>query len=221
MNQRDQVKTVLERLCRTYGKPSKRPLESPLDSLVSTILSQNTSDLNSHRAFEALKKAYPDWPMVLSATKNDLAKVIQAGGLANQKAARIKEILARIQKERGELSLDFLENESTKSARTYLLDFKGVGQKTAACVLLFSLNKPVFPVDTHILRIAIRLGWIPKNSDADHAHALLEKIIPQSMYFTAHINLIAQGKTICKAIKPHCRTCPISDLCKYSGNTGT
>lgn len=210
------VSTVLNALIGNYGLPMHSEPRKPLDSLVATILSQNTSDVNSHRAFAALKKAYPSWKKVLEAGEGDLAGTIKAGGLAKQKAPRILAILKRIKEETGMLSLAHLKSMDAVNARDYLLSMPGVGRKTAACVLLFSLKMDVFPVDTHIYRITGRLGWLPEGCNADKAHDVLEELIPAKRYYEGHKNLINHGRTVCKAQKPHCEDCRISKFCAFS-----
>jgi endonuclease-3 len=135
--------------------------------------------------------------------------------LANQKGPRIKAVLEKITKERGELDLNFLEEYSTHEAMEWLQKFKGVGPKTAAIVLQFSLGKPAFPVDTHVHRISGRLGLRPENLNADKSHAHLADQFPPETYYAAHLNIIRLGREICDARKPKCQLCPLIDLCDY------
>lgn len=206
---------VHELLLKHYGEPPlRRPLD-PLSELILTILSQNTADVNSGRAYRALRDRFPTWEAVLEADPTELARAIRIGGLANAKAPRIQQILRKLKEERGDLSLDFLERMSVAEARAYLLALPGVGPKTAACVLLFSLHKPAFPVDTHVYRVTQRLGLIPLKATPEKAGLLLEELVPQKAYYPFHINLIRHGRAICKAAKPRCEICPIAQVCDY------
>jgi endonuclease-3 len=187
-----------------------------LDELVSTILSQNTNDANRDRAFFALKARYPSWEAVRDAPTEEIIETIRPAGLANQKGPRLQEVLRQITRERGELSLDFLAQWPVEKARAWLTRFKGVGPKTAAIVLQFSLGKPAFPVDTHIYRVTGRLGLRPPNMGREAAHAFLEKVFPPETYYDAHLNLIRLGREICTARKPRCELCPLRDLCDFA-----
>jgi endonuclease III len=203
------------RLAEEYGRPVWRPHAPPLDELVATILSQHTSDVNSGRAFAALRARFPTWTEVAGADEADIAEAIRPGGLANLKAPRIQRVLSAIEYETGELSLDWLRDWPLEQARAWLLELPGVGPKTAACVLLFSLGLPTMPVDTHLFRVGGRLGLIPKPANADDAHAWFDRLIgPErdSMY-ALHVNLIRHGRTVCKARLPDCGNCVLNDLC--------
>jgi endonuclease-3 len=186
-----------------------------LDELVSTILSQNTSDLNRDVAFNALKARFPTWEAVRDAPVRQVKAAIRIAGLANQKAPRIKAALRSITKERGELSLEFLRVLPAEEARAWLTRLKGVGPKTAAIVLQFSLGKPAFPVDTHIYRVTGRLGLRPAKMNVEKAHAYFEKLFSPDSYYAAHLNIIRLGREICAARKPRCLECPLKDLCDY------
>ena len=205
---------IYQLLRARYGEPALKERRDPLSELVMTILSQNTNDMNSGRAFEALRERFPDWEAVMMADSADLAEAIRMGGLANVKAPRIQQILKRLKEERGALSLDFLSVMSTEEARTYLLALPGVGPKTAACVLLFSLRKPALPVDTHVHRVSQRLGLTPPVS-AEKAHALLEALIPTDIYHPLHLLFIEHGRSLCHARRPVCDDCPVSSWCDY------
>jgi endonuclease-3 len=204
---------ALARLEKAYGRPRNGDRRPPLDELILTVLSQNTNDRNRDRAYALLRGRYPEWADVLAATDRSVASTIKAGGLANQKAARIRRILEQIQEERGELDLEFLRRWPVKKAGEYLGKFKGVGEKTVNCVLLFSMNKRAFPVDTHIHRIALRLGLAPEGADAAEAHRLMHQLVPERDYFPAHMNLIRLGREICRARNPACADCMLLDLC--------
>jgi endonuclease-3 len=206
---------IHHRLIEFYGEPIWRNPLPPIGELVSTILSQNTNDINRDRAFDRLRKRFPTWEAVRDAPEEDIIEAIRPAGLANQKGPRIKAVLEKITKERGELDLNFLEEYSTHEAMEWLQKFKGVGPKTAAIVLQFSLGKPAFPVDTHVHRISGRLGLRPENLNADKSHAHLADQFPPETYYAAHLNIIRLGREICDARKPKCQLCPLLDLCDY------
>jgi endonuclease III len=214
---------ILKKLQRVYGSPRWNPSHDPLGELVATILSQNTSDVNSDRAYAALRAAYPTWEEVLSTSPDDLAGVIRSGGLATLKSRRIQEILYTIKTRHGHLSLDFLLEMPMPAARAFLAEFPGVGPKTIACVLLFACGHPAFPVDTHIHRVTTRLGLLPARCSADRAHAVLEPLIPPAEVYRAHVNLIRHGRAVCKARLPDCQRCGLRTLCSFpqqSAHTG-
>ncbi len=206
---------VYRRLLRAYGRPVwRRPLP-PLDELVSTILSQNTNDLNRDRAYLALQQRFPTWEGVRDARPQAVIRAIRVAGLANQKGPRIQGLLRAITDERGSLDLRFLRRMPADEARAWLLRFKGVGPKTAAIVLLFSLGKPAFPVDTHVLRVTGRLGLRPDRMTAEAAHAHLAGLFLPRTYAAAHLNLIRHGREVCHARRPRCEACVLNDLCPY------
>jgi endonuclease-3 len=209
------ARAVHQRLLDFYGYPKWRNPLPPLDELVSTILSQNTNDVNRDVAFTALKAKFPDWEAVRDAPLKQVKAAIRTAGLANQKAPRIQSALRSIAKDRGQLSLDFLHDLSAKEAKAWLTQFKGVGPKTAAIVLQFSLDKPAFPVDTHIYRVTGRLGLRPAKMHVEKAHDYFEELFPPDSYYAAHLNFIRLGREICVARKPKCPDCPLKDLCDY------
>ncbi len=203
---------VHERLLAAYGAPVRQPGD-PLAALVSTILSQNTNDVNRDRAFARLRERFPTWEAVRDAPVEEVMEAVRPAGLAPTKAPRIQEALRRISAERGALSLDFLADLPLEEARTWLRAIPGVGPKTAAIVLLFALGRPAFPVDTHIHRVARRLGLIPQQVSREQAHELLEALLPPDIYYPFHINLIAHGRTVCHARNPECARCVIREDC--------
>ena len=210
------VGEVSTRLKREYGEkrvPRKRP--GVIEEMVRTILSQNTTDLNSGRAYANLRRTFPGWSDVASAPVSRIAGAIRVGGLADQKARRIKKILGRIKKEHGDYSLQHLCKKPTGDARQYLLGFKGVGEKTAACVLLFACGKPAFPVDTHIFRLGRRLGWLDSKISVADAHRYFEKKVPQKDMYSLHLNMIAHGREACHSQKPECSRCCLKSRCYY------
>jgi endonuclease-3 len=198
-----------------YGKKAWRSDGDPLSVLIATILSQNTSDSNSHRAFAGLRSKFKDWEEVRRAKVRSIAAAIRSGGLADIKALRIKNILNQMYEEKGDLDLSFLRRWRTDKIKDWLKGFKGVGDKTVACVLLFSLKRPALPVDTHVLRVSRRLGLVPQNSSAAKAEALLEELVPGKRIYQFHLNLIAHGRMVCKAANPLCRGCVLLENCKF------
>lgn len=209
------IEDIIRRLEAFFGVPQRGEPKDPLSELIFTILSQNTTDMNRDRAYERLRGRFPDWEDVLRADLSEIEDAIRVGGLGPQKSKRIKAILAEIYAKTGVLSLGYLANLPPDQARRELLAFNGVGEKTAAVVLLFALGMPAFPVDTHILRVTGRLGLIPPNSDAGSAHARLGALIAPDKYYPTHINLITLGRTLCKPRKPRCAECPLQPLCPY------
>ena len=210
---------IHERLLEYYGEPIWRNPLPAIDELVSTILSQNTNDINRDRAFNALRAKFSTWEEVRDASKNDVIETIRPAGLANQKGPRIQQVLRSITEERGSLDLSFLSDLSVEEARAWLTKFNGVGPKTAAIVLCFSLNKPAFPVDTHIYRVTGRIGLRPEKMTVEQAHPHLESLFPPATYYAAHLNIIRLGREICQARRPRCEICPIIKLCDYGRNT--
>ncbi len=209
------ARQVHERLLEFYGQPVWRQPLPPLDELISTILSQNTNDANRDRAFAALRARFPTWEAVRDAPPEAVIAAIRPAGLANQKGPRIQEVLRAITAERGSLDLSFLADWPLEEARRWLLQFKGVGPKTAAIVLCFSLHRPAFPVDTHIYRVTGRLGLRPEAMSVEQAHEHLEKLFAPKSYYAAHLNLIRLGREICAARKPACERCPLLSLCAF------
>lgn len=206
---------VHRRLLERYGKPTWRTPLPPVDELVSTILSQNTNDDNRDRAFNSLRARFPSWEAVRDAPPEAVIQAIRSAGLANQKGPRIQAALQAITAARGQLELGFLGEMTPEAAREWLLQLKGVGPKTAAIVLQFSLGIPAFPVDTHIHRVSGRLGLRPENASAERTHALLAELFPPETYYDAHLNLIEHGRQVCKARQPLCERCPLTNRCRY------
>lgn len=215
MKNSNRINILTNSLEKEYGKKYLKPSFDPLSELIATILSQNTSDHNSHRAFRNLKSSFKSWEELRKAPQNKVIRSINIGGLEKIKAIRIKKILDQIYKERGNLSLSFLKKWDTETIRGYLSQFVGVGDKTIACVLLFSLGRLVLPVDTHILRVSKRLGLLSLKSDSKKAHQNLQKIIPPNLVYPFHLNLIEHGRKICKARIPLCGDCVLLKICKF------
>lgn len=206
-------------LLQAFGEPVWRDPLPAIDELVSTILSQNTNDVNRDHGFHALRAKLPTWEAVRDADVEEVINAIRPAGLANQKGPRIQQVLRAITAERGSLDLDFLADLPIEEARAWLTKFNGVGPKTAAIVLCFSLNMPAFPVDTHIYRLSGRIGLRPEKMTVEQAHPHLESVFPPETYYAGHLNLIRLGREVCGARKPNCPMCPIIKLCEYKEKT--
>jgi endonuclease-3 len=210
------IEEVIKLLGQEYGPRKWQSGRDPIDVLIGTILSQNTSDANSGRAFAALKASFDSWEAMASAPVEHIARVIQSGGLSQIKAVRIKQVLKQIEKEQGHISLDSLESKPMTEAEDYLTRLPGVGHKTASCVLLFSLGKPSLPVDTHVFRVAKRLRLIDSKVSTEKAHSLLQEQIPPSKVYQFHIHMIEHGRRICHARQPLCNRCILRGICPSS-----
>jgi endonuclease-3 len=178
-----------------------------------TVLSQHTSDLNTARSFRSLKNRWPTWRAVRDADPTEVAGAIRSGGLADTKSVRIQRILAEIEEREGKIDLGRLNGLDDHEVERYLVSLPGVGPKTAACVLLFSMGRNAFPVDTHVLRVAVRLGLIPPKATANAAHRLLRPGIAPEIRYEFHMQLIRHGREVCKATRPLCSDCVLFDLC--------
>jgi endonuclease-3 len=211
----DDIRTVQRRLRACQGAFVPKPGLPLLDELIATVLSQHTSDVNSERAFAQLKERFPSWEQVADAPGDEVADAIRSGGIANQKARRIQQILAAIEEREGSLDLSRLHDRDDQAVESYLRGLPGVGPKTAACVLLFSMGRAAFPVDTHVHRMALRLGWIPANATADRAYQVLAPRIPADIRYDLHVAMITHGRTVCRAQQPSCGQCVLADLCPY------
>lgn len=206
---------IHERLLEFYGEPIWRNPLPAIDELVSTILSQNTNDINRDRAFNALRAKFATWDEVRDADPADVVNAIRPAGLANQKGPRIQQVLRSITEERGNLDLTFLADLDEDEAKAWLTKFNGVGPKTAAIVLCFSLGKAAFPVDTHVYRVTGRIGLRPEKMTVEQAHPHLEGLFPARTYYAAHLNVIRLGREICTARRPFCEKCPIIQFCDF------
>ncbi|MGD2152933.1 MAG: hypothetical protein PVG79_06660 [Gemmatimonadales bacterium] len=191
----------------------------PLDELMLTILSQNTNDTNRDRAYESLRARFPDWEAVRVAPRAAVEQAIKSAGLWKQKARTLQETLDALYREQGDLDLSHLEDRSDHEVIEYLTSFRGVGVKTAACVLCFAMGRAYMPVDTHVHRVARRLGLIPERATADQAHELLNRdsSVPPELRFSFHVQLIRHGRAICRAVRPACDTCVLGGLCPRIG----
>jgi len=212
------VAKVDRRLLRCYGDRDWAPqFQGILDGLVHTILSQNTSDVNSHRAFRQLKERFPSWEEAAAAGTGEIEEAIRSGGISRVKAERIKAVLEMALRDCGSYSLECLGDMEAGEALRYLLDMPGVGRKTAAVLLLFQLRYPLFPVDTHIFRVSKRLGLVPPRANPGQAHDIMDAAVPDDIKFRLHINLIEHGRKVCKARKPNCPGCCLNDICPRVG----
>lgn len=218
-NLKERALLIHQTLLTAFGEPIWRNPLPAVDELVSTILSQNTNDINRDRAFEALRAKFPTWESVRDAKTEDVIAAIKTAGLANQKGPRIQQVLRAITEERGSLNLDFLAGLPIEEARSWLTKFNGVGPKTAAIVLCFSLGMPAFPVDTHVYRVTGRIGLRPEKMTVEQAHPHLESVFPPETYYAAHLNIIRLGREVCHARKPNCPQCPVIKLCGYKEKT--
>jgi endonuclease-3 len=212
-----EIDLILGRLGAHYGPPRTPRPNDPLAELVQTILSQNTSDANSGRAFESLMGRFRSWEAIRAAPTQEVADAIRSGGLAEVKAPRIKAALEEIHRRQGDLSLDLLRDLDVEAGRAYLTSLGGVGPKTAACVLLFALGKPALPVDTHVYRVSCRLGLIGPKTSAEQAHRDLDQAVPPAQVYDFHMLLIHHGRQTCKAQRPRCSACPLGDVCPKAG----
>ncbi len=207
------IKKINRRLIKVFGTKKLTPHKDPIGELVRTILSQNTSDANRDKAYKRLKEKFPAWEELYTARVDSIRAAIKPAGLSSIKAPRIKNILKHLSNGDGNPDLSKLSKKSVKEGLKYLTSFKGVGNKTAACVLLFSFGKKVFPVDTHIYRVSQRLGLVPDSCGRDKAFEILNEIIPPNLYYQLHLNFIDLGRNVCKPKKPLCDECILSDIC--------
>jgi endonuclease-3 len=214
---RAKVRRITRLLERKYGVPQRERRGDPIEILIQTILSQNTNDRNRDRAYQRLKTRFPHWEDVLRARTQTVIQAIRPGGLAEQKARRIREILHWINEREGKLSLSFLRKmESSKIKRT-IGALRGIGPKTVHCLLLFGLRREAFPVDTHILRVGKRMGFIPEKLSAEKAHSWMAPLVPKGKALSLHLNLIRFGREICRAKNPNCGDCFFLKDCFFQG----
>ena len=209
------IREVQRRLRAEQGAFAPKPVLPVIDEVVATVLSQHTSDTNSERAFAQLKERFSSWEQVAAAPTWQVADAIRCGGLADRKARRIQQILAVIFEREGRLDLGRLYDLDDAAARAYLESLPGVGPKTAACVLTFAMGRAAFPVDTHVHRVSLRLGWLPAKTAADRAHRVLEQVVPADIRYDLHVAMIGHGRTVCQAQRPRCGACVLNDLCAH------
>jgi len=210
------IREVQRRLRAEQGAFAPKPVLPVIDEVVATVLSQHTSDTNSERAFAQLKERFPGWEQVAAAPAGQVADAIRCGGIADQKARRIQQILAVIAEREGRIDLRRLHDLDDAAARAYLESLPGVGPKTAACVLTFAMGRAAFPVDTHVHRVATRLGWLPAKTPADRAHRLLGEMVPAGIRYDLHVAMIGHGRAVCRAQRPRCGACVLNELCAHA-----
>lgn len=217
--QADRIRAIREALADGRPVEPKRRRD-PLDELVLTVLSQNTTDANCFRGWEGLRARFASWDAVLAAPEAAVEDAIRPAGLAAQKAATIRNLLRRLRDARGTPSLDHLDGMGDAEALAYLSEFRGVGVKTAACVLCFALGRDVIPVDTHVHRIARRLGLVPPTASATRTHEILNEEVPPGLRYELHLLLIRHGREVCRARGPRCEACALAGLCPRVGVKG-
>jgi endonuclease-3 len=213
----DRFEEVERLLDITYGPRILRESDDPVSGLIGTILSQNTSDTNSSRAIGTLRDRFPTWELVRDAAVEDLIDAIRSGGLANRKAPRIHSVLNEIERRQGDIDLGFLEEMPLEEAKSWLTSMHGVGAKTAACVLLFSLGQPAMPVDTHVHRVSLRIGLVPPRTSPERTQVILEALLGDDAQrvYAFHVEMIEHGRVICRAQRPRCPECPLREHCDY------
>ena len=209
------IREAQRRLRAQQGEFQPKQPMPILDQVVGTVLSQHTSDVNSDRAFARLKARFPAWEQAAQAPVEEIEDAIRCGGLARHKARRIKEILNAIDEREGRIDLSRLHDLDDLAAEGYLTSLPGVGPKTAACVLTFSMGRAAFPVDTHVHRVVTRLGWIPAGTTAEKAYRLLAPRVPADIRYDLHLALIRHGRTVCLARRPRCEACVLLGLCPH------
>lgn len=210
---RRRVRAIHRRLLRRYGELEPPRRTDPLEELVFTVLSQNTSDANSSRAYASLRERFPSWEELAAARPEEVAEAIRVGGLARIKAPRILAILGEVRRREGRLDLSWMRRATDEEVRAYLSSLPGVGPKTVAVVLAFSLRRAAIPVDTHVHRVSRRLGLVPPRASAEAAHRILEELVPPELRVELHVGLIRLGREVCVARRPRCEACPLADLC--------
>jgi endonuclease III len=209
------MRAIRDRLRAYYGRPRNEPHHAPLDELVLTVLSQNTNDRNRDVAYTRLRARFPDWESVARAPVEEIEEAIRPGGISKVKSRRIKSMLGAIAEETGTLDLETLATARRDDAIAFLERLPGVGRKTAACVLLFSFDRPELPVDTHVYRVSSRLGLIRPKASFLEAHETLRAIVDPDDVYEVHVNMLRHGRRICTARNPQCERCPLLDLCPY------
>lgn len=210
-----QIQILAETLEAEYGVPERSSTKSPLETLMSTILSQNTSDVNSRAAYKSLRDEFPTWEKVHEAPAKEIADAIRSGGLANQKSQRIKRVLDWLYDRHGSLEMGWVCHEDPYVILEQFTEIKGIGVKTISIVLCFNCRHDIFPVDTHVNRVAGRLGMVSQKSSPDRTFKKLDQVIPQGKSLTLHLNMIRHGREVCKSRNPRCGQCVLLDLCDY------
>ncbi|MDQ3661595.1 MAG: endonuclease III [Actinomycetota bacterium] len=208
------IRAVHRRLVQSYGPIEKQEKAPIVECLVGTVLSQHTSDINSGRAWRALKERWPSWDAFADASLDQIEDAIRPGGLARLKASRIRTILDEVLEREGRVDLSGLEALADAEVYAYLRSLPGVGPKTAACVMAFSMERDAFPIDTHVHRVVMRLGWVSAKTSAEAASRELESRIPSGLRYELHVAMIEHGRRTCRARRPLCSECPVFDFCK-------
>jgi endonuclease-3 len=210
----DHVERLLD---MAYGPRMLRANGDPMSELVGTILSQNTSDTNTARSLASLRATFPTWEDVMEADTGDVVDAIRSGGLANRKAPRIQAVIREVIARRGDTDLTFLGELPRDEAKAWLTSMHGIGPKTAACVLLFSLGRPAMPVDTHVHRVSLRLGLVPPKTSPERTQIVLEALLGDDadQVYAVHVEMISHGRQVCRALRPLCDICPLREHCDY------
>ena len=215
------ARRIYEQLLEEYGEPEWKPSCSGFEQLIQTILSANTNDRNSGKAFETLNERFAgDWDAVRTAPLKEIKDAIRVAGMYNQKAPHIVETLEILYREEGSYSLEHVRGMTPSAAQAYLQRFPGVGHKTASIVLLFSYGMAAFPVDTHVQRLTQRLGMCGRRASAETIKAVWEEMLPAETFFCLHVNLIRHGRAVCRARTPLCANCALQDCCDYNARLG-
>ncbi len=221
MNLQQKAEAIYAGLINAYGEPDWRPENDPVDELIWTILSANTNDTNSGRAFRTLKERFgDDWDAVRTAPLEEIKSAIRVAGMYNQKAPNLVATLEKIRQDRGRYNLDDLTQWPVDEAQHYLQSFPGVGHKTASIVLLFCFNMGAFPVDTHVQRQTQRLGISDRKASPEKIKKIWESLLPPETYYALHLNLIQHGREVCQARSPRCEVCVLQPHCDYFGGRG-
>lgn len=221
MDDQQKAQSIADSLVGHYGEPRWQRGEDPVDTLIGTILSANTNDVNSGRAFDQLQAAFDhDWGQARTAPLDEIKAAIRPAGMYNQKAPHLVATLEKLWRDRGEYNLDFLSDLPVADALDYLQTFPGVGHKTASIVLLFCFNRGAFPVDTHVQRISRRLGVSGRNAATLAVKQKWEALLPAECFYALHLNLIRLGREICQAREARCALCPLQPLCDYYNQQG-
>jgi DNA-cytosine methyltransferase len=207
---------ILAKLEANYGSPKLGSHDDPLDELFFLLLSLKTSSRAVEDVYVAFAKEYRPWRKLLDASSEDVAACIQRGGLGSIKARSFIDIAKRLKEDFGTVSLNKIKKWSTERAEEYLCSLPGVGQKTARCVLMYSLGRDIVPVDTHTHRVADRLGLIPATKSTSDVHEKFDAIVPQGLAHSLHTNLVALGLEYCLERSPKCEYCPVETLCRYA-----
>lgn len=214
---RREVGLITRRLRNEYGDYAHGNRKNPLDELVFIMLSIRTREMVNHRVFREYKRQYPTFENVLSGSIRQLESVFEPAGLANQRAARIREVFKQIKEDFGIASLARLHRWNDEEVEGYLRTLPGIGVKTARCIMMYSLDREVFPVDSNCWRIACRLGWFHGvGRYAECSHTIMDDFqnsVPANLRFSLHVNMVSLGRKICKAVSPRCDLCVLADRC--------